>query len=114
MEGLIGGDTGGVDGAGGRGGRGGGALGQLEVGAGEAACVVVRCRSLVASRLSVGVSARGRRGKSQAGCYLDLPIRVWTSHIPANAPAEEARFHSMSTAPACVPWVLTIMSDHSM
>ena len=43
---------------------------------------------------------------------MDLPTRAWTSHIPEKVP-EEARFHSMRMAPACVPCVLTIMSDHS-
>jgi len=39
-------------------------------------------------------------------------MRVWTSHFPEGVP--EANFPSINVALACFPWVLTIMSDHSM
>ena len=40
------------------------------------------------------------------------PILVWTSHMPDRC-FKLAIFHSISTAPACGPWVEIIMSDHS-
>ena len=40
------------------------------------------------------------------------PILLWTSHMP-DLSFKLARFHSISTAPACGPWEEIIMSDHS-
>lgn len=40
------------------------------------------------------------------------PILVWTSHMPDGVP--EMRLYSIKIAPAWAPWVLTIVSDHSI